>query len=115
MALDPSGETLHADIAPDDFGALFLPEPIYYRTPMGIVTGFAAITWVRLTSPNGTAWAIGGRSDRDDRDKPEGRASGKACVETRMHGPSSAPTCSPTWTSFPVDRPIPAPDRPDVA
>jgi hypothetical protein len=70
-ALDLAGETLHAEVAPGDFGVLFLPDPIYARNPRGQVTGIAAITWARLSAPGGTAWAIAGWSALDDPDDPE--------------------------------------------
>ena len=63
-ALDLTGETLHEQVAPGDFGVLFLPDPIYTRKPHGQITGIAAITWARLSSPSGSAWAIAGWSAR---------------------------------------------------
>jgi hypothetical protein len=70
-ALDLTGETLHEQVAPADFGVLFLPDPIYARKPQGQLTGIAAITWARLSSPSGSAWGIAGWSALDDPDDPE--------------------------------------------
>lgn len=70
-ALDLTGETLHEEVAPSDFGVLFLPDPIYVRKSQGQVTGIAAITWARMSSPSGSAWAIAGWSALDDPDNPE--------------------------------------------
>jgi hypothetical protein len=70
-ALNLAGETLHDDSAPDDFGVLFLPDPIYARNPRGQLIAIAAITWAQLASPTGSAWAIGGWSALDDPDNPQ--------------------------------------------
>ncbi|GGJ89988.1 hypothetical protein GCM10010123_19770 [Pilimelia anulata] len=71
-ALDLTGEVLPDDIAPSDFGVLFLPEPIYQRNPFGEVTSVGAVTWARVTTPtNGrSSWCIGGWADRHDPHDP---------------------------------------------
>jgi hypothetical protein len=70
-ALDLTGETLHPEVAPGDFGVLFLPDPIYARNSRRQVTGIAAITWAHLSAPSGSAWAVAGWSALDDPDDPE--------------------------------------------
>jgi hypothetical protein len=71
-ALDLTGETLHDQVAPGDFGVLFLPDPIYARNPRGQLIGIAAITWARLSAPSdGSAWAVAAWSAIDDPDDPE--------------------------------------------
>jgi hypothetical protein len=69
-ALDLTGEVLPADAAPTDFGALFLPEPIYCRHPTGGVSGVAALTWARMSTGARTAWAIAGWAERDNPHDP---------------------------------------------
>lgn len=65
-ALDLTGEVLPADLAPSDYGVLFLPEPLYRRRPDGQVTSVGAITWSRFTAGDRAAWAVCGWADRDD-------------------------------------------------
>lgn len=66
-ALDLTGEVLTDDVAPSDYGALFLPETIYHRWPNGELTAIGAITWSKFTTRGGKpSWAVFGWSDRDD-------------------------------------------------
>ena len=49
-ALDLTGQVLPDDVAPDNGGVLFLPEPIYHRHPSGEVTSIGAVTCARTTT-----------------------------------------------------------------
>lgn len=70
QALDLTGEVLTEQVAPCDWGVLFLPEPIYHRGIDGQLSAFAAITWAPVTSPRGRMWLICGWADRADPEDP---------------------------------------------
>ena len=106
-ALNLAGESLHEDSAPDDFGVLFLPDPIYARNPRGHLIAIAAITWARLASPTGTAWAIGGWSALDDPDNPQLDPALRRNPKVR---PFLGPYLLADLDHLPVQRPVPTRD-----
>ncbi len=113
-ALDLSGETLHEQVAPADFGVLFLPDPIYTRKPHGQITGIAAITWARLSSPSGSAWAIAGWSALDDPDNPQTARLNATLRRNPKARRFLGPYLLDDLDCLPVDRPVPARETPAV-
>jgi hypothetical protein len=71
-ALDLTGDVLTSEVAPCDFGVVFLPQPIYLRNLLGRVAGVGAITWAKYSSSaDGSAsWAVCGWADRSDPHDP---------------------------------------------
>jgi hypothetical protein len=71
-ALDLTGDVLGSDLAPSDFGVVFLPQPVYLRDRFGRVAGVGAITWAKYTgAEDGSAsWAVCGWADRADPHDP---------------------------------------------
>lgn len=113
-ALDLTGETLPEDIAPDDHGIIFFPEPIYHRNPTGEVCGIGAITWTQFrTTADGTGWAIFGWLDRNDTRDP-GFARRRATLAQRPDlAKKFGPYILTTHATLPIGEPIgPRPDRP---
>jgi len=113
-ALDLAGETLHDEVAPGDFGVLFLPDPIYARNRRGHLTGIAAITWARLSAPGGSAWAIAGWSALDDPDDPETARLDATLRRTPKVRRFLGPYLLADIDHLPVDQPVPAYDAPTL-
>jgi hypothetical protein len=53
QALDLTGEVITDQVAPSDWGVLFMPEPIYHRGLDGQLSALAAITWAPVSGPRG--------------------------------------------------------------
>jgi hypothetical protein len=71
QALDLTGEVVAEQVAPSDWGVLFLPEPIYHRNLDGSLSGMAAITWAPVTSQGrGRMWLICAWAERGDPQDP---------------------------------------------
>jgi hypothetical protein len=70
QALDLTGEVVAEQVAPCDWGVLFLPEPIYHRNLDGTLSGMAAITWAPVSGPRGRMWLICAWADRADPQDP---------------------------------------------
>ncbi len=113
-ALDLGGETLHDEVAPGDFGVLFLPDPICYRNPRGQVVGIATITWARLSAPSGSTWAIGGWSALDDPDDPQTARLNATLRRDPKARRYLGPYLLIDVDCLPVDRPVPAHETPAV-
>jgi len=112
-ALDLGGEILHDEVAPGDFGVLFLPDPIYTRSPRGQVTGIAAITWARLSAPEGSsAWASAGWSALDDPDDPETARLNATLRRNPKVRRYLGPYLLVDIDYLPVNEPVPAHDTP---
>jgi hypothetical protein len=71
-ALDLTGDVLSSDLAPADYGVVFLPQPVYLRNPRGQVVGVGAITWAKMSrrSDDSAAWLVCGWADRADPHDP---------------------------------------------
>jgi hypothetical protein len=112
-ALDLVGEVLPGDIAPDDGGVLFLPEPIYHRHIGGTVSGIGAVTWQKFRTTSGiSGWGIGGWADRSDSHDP-GAMERRALPANRPDlAKKFGPYVLTTFAHLPIGHPIEA--RPDL-
>ncbi|KAB1920953.1 hypothetical protein F8271_31545, partial [Micromonospora sp. ALFpr18c] len=114
-ALDLTGEVLPADIAPDDGGVLFLPEPIYHRSLSGEVSSIGAITWARTTNTHSgrSFWAIAGWADHRDPHDPAAVRRRAQLADRPDLARQFGPYVLTDFTEIPIGQPVdPRPDLP---
>ncbi|WP_328463592.1 hypothetical protein OHA21_38345 [Actinoplanes sp. NBC_00393] len=115
QALDLSGEVLPDDVAPDDQGVVFFPDPLYHRGHTGKVSSIGAITWARITSTSGqSSWIVAGWADQHDPHDPS-VARRRADLAAR---PDIARQLGPyllsNYTEIPIGRPVEHPEHPVI-
>lgn len=115
-ALDLAGETLPEDIAPDDAGIVFFPEPIYHRGLAGEVSGIGAITWTQFRTTSGDiGWAIFGWVDRHDSHDPSYARRRAILAERPDLAKKFGPYILTKYASLPIGQLIgPRPDLPFI-
>ncbi|MGJ3224812.1 hypothetical protein ACQEUV_05475 [Micromonospora aurantiaca (nom. illeg.)] len=114
-ALDLTGEVLPADVAPDDGGVLFLPEPIYHCGVSGEVSSIGAITWARTTNTSSgrSFWAIAGWADHHDAHDPAAVRRRAQLADRPDLARQFGPYVLTDFTEIPIGRPVdPRPDLP---
>ncbi|MFB9238174.1 hypothetical protein ACFFWC_21900 [Plantactinospora siamensis] len=114
-ALDLTGEVLPADIAPDNGGVLFLPEPIYHRSHRGEVSSIGAITWAHTTNTsNGRSfWAIAGWADHHDPHDPAAVRRRRQLADRPDLARQFGPYVLTDFTEIPIGQSVdPRPDLP---
>ncbi|MET8147856.1 hypothetical protein ACIBSW_24880 [Actinoplanes sp. NPDC049668] len=107
-ALDLTDEVLPEDIAPDNGGVLFLPEPIYQRGANGAVTSLGAITWAHTvnTVTGGRSWFIAGWADHHDPLDPAATRRRQSLKERPDVARQMPPYVLVTLAELPIGRPI---------
>ncbi len=113
-ALDLTGEVLPDDIAPDNAGVLFLPEPIYHRHLTGEVSSVGAITWARSTcvATGQSCWTIGGWADHHDPHDPSATRRRTQLATRPDLAFQLGPYVLTEFAEIPIGQPVDA--RPDV-
>jgi hypothetical protein len=107
-ALDLTGEVLTDQLAPCDWGVLFLPEPVYHRTTDGNLSSIAAITWAPVSSGNHRCWLICRWADHHDPDDPHA-ARIRAAIATHPDlSPAMGPYVLTDLDLLPIAEPVPA-------
>jgi hypothetical protein len=114
QALDLTGEVLPKDIAPDDGGVLFLPEPVYHRHLGGEVLSLGAITWARTTNvgTGRSQWFIGGWADHNDAHDPSAARRRAQLADRPDLARQFGPYVLTDFAEIPIGRPVDS--RPDL-
>ena len=108
QALDLTGEVITDQVAPCDWGVLFLPEPIYRRGITGQLSALAAITWSPITSPSGRLWLVGGWADRGDPHDPHAARIRAAITQRGDLSAMLGPYVLTDIADLPVGVPVPS-------
>jgi hypothetical protein len=114
QALDLTGEVLPDDIAPDNGGVLFLPEPVYHRHLNGEVQSLGAITWARTTNvtTGRSHWYIGGWADHNDPHDPSAARRRAQLADRPDLARQFGPYVLTDFAEIPISRPVDS--RPDL-
>jgi hypothetical protein len=113
-AVDLTGKIVPHDIAPSDFGVLFLPEPIYHRGRHGHITSIGALTWARFhhTDTDRFSWWITAWADRDDPLDPSAARRREQLAQDPDLAAQFGPYVLGGFAEIPIGTPVNA--RPDL-